>query len=281
MAENQGSCSVLEFLFDNLPTQVKEFRRQYDASNGGYRVPPRLHFNGIDSGKSAEWNNLPIQYDPVELPVADLLFNLAYNSKSKNVLETGTSRGFSTCHLATAVLAQSGKVVTIDLDPLPYHLWEATSLEQSIFFLKGKSSLEVRPEVESIINGELFDILFLDSLHSYEHLIAEIQTYEPLLRVGGLIILHDTLYYDVLGFVVDDLEVNGRFQVVTIETHRHHGENTRSPGVTIARKNSDGPPVTAHHLAKACGENAILPGSYRDTKSTPMSDILRLQRGKA
>jgi predicted O-methyltransferase YrrM len=270
---------VLEFLFDNLPTQVKEFRRQYDALSGGYRVPPRLHFYGIDSGKSAEWVNLPIQYDPVELPVADLLFNLAYNSHSKNILETGTSRGFSTCHLATAALARQGKVITIDLDPLPYHLWEATKLEPLIHFLKGRSSLDVKSDVESILGGELFDILFLDSLHSYEHLISEIQVYESLLKVGGMIILHDTLYYDVLGFVVDDLEVNGRFQVVTVETHRHHGDNTRSPGVTIARKNSDGPPITAHHLDKVNGENAILPGSYRDTKSTPMSDILRLKRG--
>ena len=184
-----------------------------------------------------EWNDLSIQYDPVELPVADLLFNLAYNSHSKNILETGTSRGFSTCHLATAALARAGKLITIDLDPLPYHLWEGSKLEPTIYFLKGRSSLEVKSDVEGILNGELFDILFLDSLHSYEHLIAEIQVYEPMLRIGGMIILHDTLFYDALGFVVDDLEVNGRFQVVTVDTHRHHGDNTRSPGVTIARKN--------------------------------------------
>jgi predicted O-methyltransferase YrrM len=270
--------SVLEFLFDNLPTQVKEFRLQYDTSTGGYRVPPRLHFYGIDSGKTAEWSNLPVQYDPVELPVADLLFNLAYNSHSKNILETGTSRGFSTCHLATAALARKGKVITIDLDPLPYHLWEATKLEPLIHSLKGRSSLVVKQDVEEILSGELFDILFLDSLHSYEHLISEIQVYESLLKVGGMIILHDTLFYDALGFVVDDLEVNGRFQVITIETHRHHEENTRSPGVTIARKNSGGPPVTAHHLDKTEGEHAVLPGSFRDAKSTPLSDILRIQR---
>lgn len=269
---------MFEVLHDNLPEAVKLFRRQYDPATGGYQVPPREAFSGISADIVSTWTNLRPMYDSVEVPVADLLFSLCYNAHAVNILETGTSRGFSTCHLAAAVKENNGKVVTLDLAPAKHLLWQGTDLDEYVIPFFGNSSIASLTKAKDAIGDKQFDVLFLDSLHSYEHLIDEIITFEPLLRVGGLILLHDTLFYDALAFVVDDLEVDSRFQVTTIETHRLHHARTRCPGVTIARKSASGPPVIANHKDKIVGETVILPGSDRTSTSRPLIETLRAAR---
>jgi hypothetical protein len=39
---------------------------------------------------------------------------------------------------------------------------------------------------------EQADLLFIDTSHFYEHTLAELRLYAPLVRAGGMILLHDT-----------------------------------------------------------------------------------------
>src|SRR5262249_32923697 len=36
------------------------------------------------------------------------------------------------------------------------------------------------------------DVLFIDTDHSYDHTLAELRTYMPRVRPGGIVLLHDT-----------------------------------------------------------------------------------------
>jgi len=93
------------------------------------------------------------------------------------------------------------------------------------------SSLEV-----DIDESLAFDMLFLDSDHHYDTIINEIIRFEPLLKENGLLVLHDTVYYDGVALAVKQLMENSRFELVTLPSPRDHGINTRPPGVTVVRK---------------------------------------------
>jgi len=197
----------------------------------------------------------------------------------KRVLETGCSRGFSTSFLATAVTDNGGgKVITIDADPI-FHLWEGSGVESAISFING-NSLDVVGQVRNLLNGEMFDLLFLDSLHVYAHLMAEIMLYERLLKTGGIIVLHDTLFYDCLAPVVLQLSECQRFDVITLPSPRTHANGARCPGVTIATKVNDDVELHPLQINQRYFEWAtpvVNSGNFTDRNlvSEPMLDILR------
>jgi predicted O-methyltransferase YrrM len=233
---------MFEVLDDYLPSAVKMFRRCYDPASGGYHVPfsrdiksPFTFHNIMALRRECDE---PV-YDSVEVPVADLLFNLCRNSRAVRILETGTSRGFSTCHLAAAVGdVPEGFVLTIDPFPGACFLWEGAEIAQKITHYKLHLA-EAAPLCIARLEGGKFDFMFFDSLHTYDHLATEIMCFEPYLRVGGLIALHDTMFYDQLGYLAHDLKACPRFEVINIPSERLHQHKTRCPGVTVIRKISE------------------------------------------
>src|SRR5689334_18422662 len=268
-----------------LPILVKLFAEAYDASTGGYLVPhnrPMTRFNEADViGWRKKYASEP-QYDSVELEVASFLYSLLRMTRGKRVLETGCSRGFSTSFLATAATDNGdGGVISIDSDDL-FHLWEGSEVELAITFFNA-NSLDVVDQVRELLNGEMFDLLFLDSLHTYAHLMVEIMLYERLLKPGGMIVLHDTIFYDCLAPVVMQLSDCARFEVITLPSPRKHAHVTRCPGVTIATKISDDVERYPLQISQAYFEwtspvmNSL---GYPDRNliSEPMLDIMRRER---
>ncbi len=64
------------------------------------------------------------------------------------------------------------------------------------------------------------------------------------MRDGGLMLFHDSLFFDGVGLAVEQVYANPRFETMTLDTPRHHEYNTlRSPGVTLARKKRSGLPA--------------------------------------
>lgn len=147
------------------------------------------------------------------------------------IIETGTNVGYSTARLAHGLQSYSktGMIYTFDIGDA-CHLFEGTELPQNISFILG-SSLDADFD-ESIVA----DMLVLDSDHSYDTIIKEILRFEPQLKVGGLMLLHDSIYFDGVAHAAIELMRSPRFEVVTLPTPRTHGMGTRPPGLTIVRK---------------------------------------------
>ncbi len=210
--------------YGKLPWAVRDFESTYDPASGGYRV-------GLDGH---------LGYASVELEVGRLWYALVRLLRPRVVLETGTHRGYSTCNLAAALrdLGQDGHVWTID--PIEHnHLWLGTDLVPRITFLKKTSDLAFES-----LKGKTFDLLVLDSDHHYSTIIEELRLFEPCLKVGGHILMHDSLYFDGVGAAVKQLGDDPRFEMVTLDTPRTSGEPARRPpGVTIVRKAAAGPAV--------------------------------------
>ena len=235
---------MYEHLLRALPESALACRALYDSESGGYWLPPRSENRQIklDEVPTLRGQHDRAQFDCIEAPVADLLYSVLVNTRSRLVLETGTSRGFSTSHLAAAVRFVAGdkaRVVTLDIAPTPNPFFADSDVAQSITAIAA-DSLSV--DVSRLLGTARFDFMFFDSLHTYAHLSGELAQHLPLLKVGGLFAMHDTLVYDDLGLVVLWMMASRCFEVLSLPTHRSHGEGRRSPGVSLFRKLSDWEP---------------------------------------
>jgi len=111
-----------------------------------------------------------------------LLFSFAKG----NVLELGTRSGVSTAALLAGVERHGGTVVSIDIDPA---CAEVAKGHPQWSFICADSRDASLPEASG---GGLIDLLLIDTEHRLEITSAELELWEPHVKGGGYICLHDT-----------------------------------------------------------------------------------------
>jgi len=218
-----------------FPRVLRQFESFYDENTGGWHS----FFEDILTLRFDKNRQSHIQYDSIELEVGHFYYQFIRLTKPLNVLETGVSKGYSTCCIAAALKknGQSGHVYCID--PFPYpHLWLGTDLEEYITYIPKKSQ-DTLPELGS----RTYDLLVIDSLHNYDTCMWEIMHFGNLLKPGGYILMHDSIFFEGVKAVVKQLTRNSRFEVVTLDTTRTHGTNQPCPGLSVVRKIRDGEPA--------------------------------------
>ncbi len=115
------------------------------------------------------------------------------------VLELGVRNGASTAALLCGVEESDGHLWSVDVDqPQPpgneflgHPRWT---------FIQGD---DMDPAVYRQTPVEI-DLLFIDSSHRYQHTFDELTTYGPRVRIGGVILLHDTELEVAPGSVQDE-----------------------------------------------------------------------------
>jgi len=166
--------------------------------------------------------------------------------KPRVIVETGIYQGLSTCFLASALESignENAKIYAVDPWDLP-HLWEDSPLAKYITFVQMTSQ-----DAEPLISKLTIDVLVIDSIHTYNQSSWELKNFEPHLREGGFIIMHDSLFFDGVGRAARHLYDSPRFEVITFDTPRTASVKTVqsgpvSMGCTIARKIRHGSPIT-------------------------------------
>jgi predicted O-methyltransferase YrrM len=113
-------------------------------------------------------------------------------NKCITVLEIGVFEGETAQHLIKA-LPKGGQYVGIDVTD---YRTAATKLYmqeggKSIDFILG-SSLDEMPKLPH----NHFDLIFIDSLHEFHHVLQEFKLAETLISKDGVIILHDTIHLE-------------------------------------------------------------------------------------
>jgi predicted O-methyltransferase YrrM len=122
------------------------------------------------------------------------LFDLVKIKGCKMVGEIGCYKGGS-LYILTKAMPISSKIISVDIN---------YPLERKIAHRKfGKGKIKVVPiegdtkdlrtftKVKRNLNNHLFDLLFIDGDHSLEGIMNDYVRYSPLVRKGGLIVLHD------------------------------------------------------------------------------------------
>ena len=210
-----------------LPERVLEVIQSYDPATGCYRNPDGT-------------------LDPchTEIETLETWSGLMRCIKPRVVVETGVYFGLSTCYIAAALrdsCPPGAKVYSIDPWQLD-HYWNGSDLASYIEYLP-LTSQDAAPRIAHLE----IDMLFIDSIHTYDQSSWELMTFEPQVREGGYIVMHDSLFFDGVGRTAKHLYDNPRFEVITIETPRTSQASTIAApvpmGCTIARKIRRGAPI--------------------------------------
>lgn len=115
------------------------------------------------------------------------LYMLACEFKCKTILELGTRSGESTLALTLAAKKTHGKVYSIDIE-------ECRQAEKLIIDRSLSDFWEfIRCDDLEIKWERKIDFLFIDTSHTYEQTFCELSKFEPMVEVGGIIVLHDSV----------------------------------------------------------------------------------------
>jgi predicted O-methyltransferase YrrM len=153
-----------------------------------------------DTSNPEEWwtwlNRFP-QFRPIQkrgelIPLLDVVVLKA----AHHIGEIGTASGGTLCALARAARPDAN-LITVDLDLTPERQAAFSSFtrgSQKIICLTGNSHDDhVVQQFAALLNGARLDVLLIDGDHSYEGVCRDWAMYAPLVREGGLIVLHDII----------------------------------------------------------------------------------------
>jgi cephalosporin hydroxylase len=124
------------------------------------------------------------------------LLDILRQNPPKYVCEIGTASG-GTLFLLAQVCAPDALLLSVDLGlPRERSLVHGrfARRKQKIVSVRGDSRAPATVQrVRSRLRGHPLDLLFIDGDHSYDGVKADFVNYSPLLRPGGLIVLHDII----------------------------------------------------------------------------------------
>ncbi len=151
-----------------------------------------------------EWMGRPIiQYPQDLLAMQELIWSI----KPDLILETGIAHGgsliFSASMLELNALCggpSNASVLGIDINIREHNraAIEAHPMARRILMIQGSSiSPEVVTEVVSKAKDKKKVLVCLDSNHTYQHVLAELQAYAPLVSLGSYCVVFDTVVEDM------------------------------------------------------------------------------------
>jgi cephalosporin hydroxylase len=174
----------------------QELRRRADAFVSASTVP-RYSYN-------FSWLGRPIiQYPQDIVAMQELIWSI----KPDLIIETGIAHGGSLIFYASMLELnaacggpQNGEVLGIDVD-IRAHNREAIeehSMFRRIFMIQGSSiAPEVIEQVKTKAASKQRVLVCLDSNHTHDHVLAELQVYAPLTSEGSYCVVFDTIIEDL------------------------------------------------------------------------------------
>lgn len=162
------------------------------------------------------------------------LHNAVLEYPNATVLELGVRWGTSTAALLAAVDKVDGHLWSVDIQPPSVPHWWATT---------GRWSLTIGDDLDPAVvaaQPEEVDVLFIDTSHAYDHMLAELRTYVGLVKPGGVVMCHDTeLEAPELVGTQPPFPVARALDVFCEETGRSWTNNTGSYGLGVIRIPTD------------------------------------------
>lgn len=156
------------------------------------------------------WMGRPIIQNPADIIGMQ---EIIWNVQPDLIIETGIAHGgsliFSASMLAINEICGgvAGSVVGVDIDIRPHNrrAIENHPLSKYITMVQGSSIDEgVVSQVRNIAEGKRRVLVCLDSNHTHDHVLAELQAYAPLVTLGSYCVVFDSFVEDMpKGFFSD------------------------------------------------------------------------------
>ena len=145
------------------------------------------------------WLGLPIIQYPQDIVA---LQEVIWSVQPDLIIETGIARGGSLILHASILqlIGGNGRVLGIDIDIRTHNRSniEAHPLSKRITLLQGSSIAdEMLHQVRAWAADASRVLVVLDSNHTHEHVLRELELYSPLVRKGSYLIVMDTVVEDM------------------------------------------------------------------------------------
>lgn len=126
---------------------------------------------------------------------------IIYRVKPDVIIETGVAHGGSVIYYASLCkVMENGRVIGVDTEIRPYNrkAIEAHELHHLISLVEGNSvAPEVVRRVKSLVKPAERVMVILDSNHSKQHVLAELEAYHDLVTPGSYIVATDGIMKDL------------------------------------------------------------------------------------
>ena len=189
-------------------TEIDKFEHDRDENINSYEGNKALNASAkefmdetLDARYSYNfsWMGRPIiQYPQDMVAMQEIIWNV----KPDLIIETGIAHGGSIIMYASylELLGGEGMVLGIDIDIREHNRKEIEnhSMFKRITLLEGSSVSEDMYEKVKAIAGNYRNIMVvLDSNHTHEHVLKELELFAPLVSVGSYCVVFDTVVEDM------------------------------------------------------------------------------------
>jgi len=144
------------------------------------------------------WLGRPIIQYPQDIVA---LQEIIWNIKPDLIIETGIAHGGSLIFSASMLeLIGKGEVLGIDIDIREHNRVEIEKhpMFKRINMIEGSStSNDVLNKVKSYVEGKECILVILDSMHTYDHVLKELELYSKFVTKGSYLIVFDTVIEDM------------------------------------------------------------------------------------
>lgn len=151
----------------------------------------QILWNSFHRANPVSWLGIVSRQNPLDNWVVQEIIS---EVKPDVIVETGTGQGGSTLFYA-AVLEQvnpEGKVITIDIEQYIDQASQFDLFQRRVEFIQGDSaSPEIVQQVAEKVKGRKV-LVTLDSLHTKEHVLKELNLYSNLVSLNSYIVVQDT-----------------------------------------------------------------------------------------
>ncbi|WP_409341782.1 CmcI family methyltransferase [Paenibacillus sp. MBLB4367] len=145
-----------------------------------------LYFDSLVWQQQTHWLGHPVLKCPLDL---FLYQEILFEVRPDVIIECGTYRGGSAYFLASMCdLLMKGRILSIDKhahEPRPQH-------HRITYMIGDSASPEMLQQVKSLILPGEVVLVILDSDHSEQHVLGEMQNFNQLVTVGSYMIVEDT-----------------------------------------------------------------------------------------
>lgn len=143
------------------------------------------------------WLGRPIIQYPQDMIAMQ---EIVWETKPDLIVETGIAHGGSLIYYASLLeLIGYGEVLGIDIEIRPHNRTaiEAHPMFKRISLLEGSSiAADIIKQVRKAAKGKR-TLVVLDSNHSHEHVLAELEVYASLVSLGSYCVMMDTVVEDM------------------------------------------------------------------------------------
>jgi cephalosporin hydroxylase len=185
-----------------LPQPIKDFFQERSDRIDSYKQNKRLMMLADAFIKELAYARYSANFSWLGRPVIQIpqdlmaMQEIIWTVRPDIIIETGIAHGGSLIFYASMLqLIGKGKVIGIDVDIRQHNRIEIEKhpLFRRITMIEGSSiSQEVVRQVKAMTAGAKSIIVALDSNHTHEHVLKELEYYAPLVSVGSYCIVFDT-----------------------------------------------------------------------------------------